>query len=118
MCQMDVEQLLVNKPQVGLRVMEVLARRLQDAETKLEDMAFKSIPAWLASLLITLSDSSSSNGSVEGYTHQDLAEMIGTYRETTTQTLNEFKNQGWIDIERKRIEILNLDALAELLEIS
>ena len=118
MSRMDVEQLLVNKPQVGLRIMAVLARRLQDAETKLEDMAFKSIPARLASMLIKLSVSPLSNGSVDGYTHQDLAEMIGTYRETTTQTLNDFKNQGWINIERKRIEILNQDALENLFVIS
>jgi CRP-like cAMP-binding protein len=118
MSRMDVEQLLVNKPQVGLRIMEVLARRLQDAETKLEDMAFKSIPARLASLLIKLSDAPLSHGSVDGYTHQDLAEMIGTYRETTTQTLNDFKNQGWITIERKKIEILNHEALENLLFMS
>lgn len=118
MSRLDVEQLLVNKPQVGLRIMEVMARRLKEAESKLEDMAFKSIPARLASLLIKLSASQSTNGDVNGYTHQDLAEMIGTYRETTTQTLNDFKNQGWINIERKRIEILDQPALENLTVVS
>jgi len=118
MSRMDVEQLLINKPQVGLRIMEVMARRLQDVESKLEDMAFKSIPSRLASLLIKLSDSNSSNGTVMGYTHQDLAEMIGTYRETTTQTLNDFKNQGWINIERKRIDILDHTSLEVLTEVA
>lgn len=118
MSRMDVEHLLVKKPKVGLRIMEVIARRLQDAESKLEDMAFKSIPSRLASLLIKLSDSNSNNGTVMGYTHQDLAEMIGTYRETTTQTLNDFKNQGWINIERKRIDILDHTSLEELTKVS
>ncbi len=118
MSRMDVEHLLVHKPQVGLRIMEVMARRLQDAESKLEDMAFKSIPSRLASLLIKLSDSNSNRGTVMGYTHQDLAEMIGTYRETTTQTLNDFKNQGWINIERKRIDILNHTSLEQLTQVS
>ena len=118
MSRLDVEQLLVNKPQVGLRIMEVMARRRKEAESKLEDMAFKSIPARLASLLIKLSASQSTNGDVDGYTHQDLAEMIGTYRETTTQTLNDFKNQGWINIERKRIEILDQPALENLTVVS
>jgi CRP-like cAMP-binding protein len=72
----------------------------------------------LASLLIKLSASQSPNGDVDGYTHQDLAEMIGTYRETTTQTLNDFKNQGWINIERKRIEILDQPALENLTVVS
>ena len=118
MSRMDVEHLLVHKPQVGLRIMEVMARRLQDAESKLEDTAFKSIPSRLASLLIKLSDSNSNSGTVMGYTHQDLAEMIGTYRETTTQTLNDFKNQGWINIERKRIDILNHTSLEQLTQVS
>ncbi len=118
MSRLDVEQLLVRKPQVGLRIMEVMARRLKEAESKLEDMAFKSIPARLASLLIKLSSSQSTSGDVDGYTHQDLAEMIGTYRETTTQTLNDFKKQGWINIERKRIEILDQPALEKLTVVS
>jgi CRP-like cAMP-binding protein len=51
---------------------------------------------------------------VEGYTHQDFAEMLGTYRETTTQTLNEFKTQGLIELHRKRIEIRNVARLRAL----
>lgn len=55
---------------------------------------------------------------VEGYTHQDFAEMIGTYRETTTLTLNDFKSQGWIDIRRKHIQVLDPTALEELSEFA
>ncbi|MDX1600205.1 MAG: Crp/Fnr family transcriptional regulator [Anaerolineales bacterium] len=111
MSRVDVERLLVNKPQVALRFMESMARRLQDAEEKLEDLAFKSIPSRLAGLLIRLAGSENGRDDVVGYTHQDMAEMLGTYRETTTQTLNEFKNQGWIDIGRKKIRILDREAL-------
>ena len=49
-----------------------------------------------------------------GYTHQDLSEMLGTYRETVTQTLNEFKSDGWISIGRKKVSLLDMDALEEL----
>jgi CRP-like cAMP-binding protein len=118
MSRMDVEQLLISKPQVGLRILQSMARRLQEAEVKLEEMAFKSIPARLASLLLKLSNHGKSEPIVNGYTHQDLAEMVGTYRETTTQTLNQFKNQGWIEIERKRIQIIDSQALQDLTEIS
>ncbi len=118
MSRQDVEQLLLSKPKVGLRIMEVMARRLQEAEVKLEELAFKSIPARLAALLLKLSDAYPDGLTIDGYTHQDLAEMVGTYRETTTQTLNQFKNQGWINIERKRIQILDSDALAELVKIA
>ena len=53
---------------------------------------------------------------VEGYTHQDLAEMLGTCRETATQTLNEFKAMGLIETGCRRVEIKDPDGLAELAE--
>jgi CRP-like cAMP-binding protein len=72
-------------------------------------MAFKSIPTRLASLLLRLCQEQ--GNSIQGYTHQDLAEAIGTYRETTTQTLNEFKAQKLIETNRKRIDILDPQGL-------
>lgn len=108
MSRADVERLIMTKPKVAMRIMQSMARRLTEAEERLEDIAFKSIPSRLASLLLKLTGQDSI---IVGYTHQDLAEMLGTYRETTTQTLNDFKNQGWIKIGRKSIEILDRESL-------
>jgi CRP-like cAMP-binding protein len=111
MSKADVERLILTKPKVAMRIMHAMAQRLIEAEGQLEDIAFKSIPARLASLLLKLTDQETASSVVKGYTHQDLAEMLGTYRETTTQTLNDFKGRGWIDIGRKHIEILDREAL-------
>ncbi len=109
----DVERLLLTKPKVALRIFEVLGRRLKEAEARLEEIAFKSIPARLASLLLQLADEAGSE-TIVGHTHQDLGERIGTYRETTTQTLNTFKAGGLIDIGRKRITILDREGLRRI----
>ena len=53
---------------------------------------------------------------VIGFTHQDLAEMVGTYRETATQVLNDLKSKGLIEIGRKRITIVDRDALVAVAE--
>ena len=111
----DVERLLMTKPQVALRIFEVLGQRLRDAETRLEEIAFKGIPARLASLLLHLSEQEGGD-TITGLTHQDLGEQIGTYRETTTQTLNTFKAQGLIDIGRKRIAIRDRSGLRQIAE--
>jgi CRP-like cAMP-binding protein len=111
MSRIDVERLLSDKPMVALRFMQSMAGRLREAEEKLEDLAFKSIPARLAGLLIKLAKEDGGNSKVEGYTHQEMAEILGTYRETITQTLNDFKEYGWIDIGRKLIDILDQEAL-------
>lgn len=113
MSRHDVERLILGKPAVALRIMDVMAARLGDAETRLEDMAFKSIPARLASLLLHLQ--TEQGNKIYGYTHQDLAEAVGTYRETTTQILNEFKSKGLIQIGRKRIDVLDVDGLEDVI---
>lgn len=48
--------------------------------------------------------------------HQDLAETVGTYRETATQVLNDLKAQGLIEIGRKRITILDAEGLLAVAE--
>jgi CRP/FNR family transcriptional regulator, cyclic AMP receptor protein len=115
MSRTDLERLILSKPQVALRILEITGKRLREAEERLESMAFKGIPARLASLLLRLSDEQGSN-EVRGLTHQDLAESVGTYRETATQVLNDLKTQGLIEIGRKRIRILNQEELQEVAE--
>lgn len=106
----DLERLFLNKPMVALRVLDTTGRRLREAEKRLEDMAFKGIPARLASLLLRVRSEQNSDD-IKGLTHQDLAETVGTYRETATQVLNDLKVQGLIDIGRKRIMILDPERL-------
>jgi CRP-like cAMP-binding protein len=113
MSRADLERLILDKPQVALRILEVTGPRLRDAEGRLENMAFKGIPARLASLLLRLSEE---QGTLEisGLTHQDLAESVGTYRETATQVLNDLKAEGLIEIGRKRITIVDRARLARV----
>jgi CRP-like cAMP-binding protein len=115
MSRKDLERLFLNKPQVALRVLDITGRRLRDVEDRLQTMAFKGIPARLASLLLLLAEEHDSL-EVVGLTHQDLAETVGTYRETATQVLNDLKAQGLIDIGRKRITILDPEGLLAVAE--
>ncbi len=113
MSREDVERLLVTKPKVALRIFEALGTRLKETEARLEEIAFKGIPARLASLLLQLADEQGGD-TITGMTHQDMGEQIGTYRETTTQTLNTFKAEGLIDIGRKRITLLDREGLERI----
>jgi CRP/FNR family transcriptional regulator, cyclic AMP receptor protein len=115
MSRTDLERLILNKPQVALRILDITGKRLREAEERLENMAFKGIPARLASLLLRLAEEQDSD-EIAGLTHQDLAESVGTYRETATQVLNDLKSQGYIDIGRKRIKITDLEGLTEIAE--
>ena len=113
MSRSDVERLVREKPSVAFRFVEAMGTRLTDLEYRLEEIAFKSIPARLAGLLVQLAEEQGSN-EVIGYTHQDLSEMLGTYRETVTQTLNDFKLDRVIDISRKKIILRGVKQLNDL----
>lgn len=44
-------------------------------------------------------------------THQELAEMVGTSRETVTRVLARLRKQGTIEIDHRRIKLLDPEAL-------
>lgn len=115
MSRADVAHLMREKPQVAFRFAEALGERLTETERRLEDLAFKGIPARLASLLLTLA-AEQEGLVVAGFTHQELAEMLGTYRETITQALSDFKAQGLVQIGRKQIVLVDRVALGRLAE--
>lgn len=114
MSRSDVERLMREKPDVAFRFVQALGSRLTELETRLEDIAFKSIPSRLASLVLELNVKQGESGTVKGYTHQDFSEMLGTYRETVTQTLNDFKGEGLIDTGRKQVHLLDCQRLQHL----
>ncbi len=116
MSRLDVEELLLSDPRVAIRLMQTLSNRLARAEERLEEMAFKGVPSRLASLLLRLAVETDWRGRpiLAGLTHQQLAELAGTTRETITLTLNTFKASGLIEIARKRITLLNRDELQSI----
>jgi CRP/FNR family cyclic AMP-dependent transcriptional regulator len=117
MNRQNVEELLLAKPVVALRILDAIGGRLAEAEQRFEDIAFRRMPARIARLLLQLLEEQGKGGAVlKGYTHQHLADMLGTYRETTTQTLNEFKQQGIIQLGRKSIEVLDFERLELIAE--
>ncbi len=109
----DLERLIQTRPQVAIRLLDIVGGRLLEAESVIEDFAFKGVPARLATLLLRLS-AGADDRELTDYTHQDLADMVGTYRETATQALDGFKRGGLVELGRKRIRILNRDGLAAI----
>jgi len=112
----DVVALINKYPIIAVRIAEVLSRRLEAAEERLQEMAFQGLRERLASLLLRLADETDWRGNlvIKGLTHQHLAEILGSYRETVTATLNEFKADGLIETGRKKIVIIEPEGLRAL----
>lgn len=123
MSREDVKTMLLGDPRIAVRIAEILGQRLISAEQRLSDFAFKNLPERLSSLLLQLAQPTKARlfRKVSGppevrYTHEALAEMVGSYRETITKILNEFRTQGLIELKRGCIVLLDPEGLRALSE--
>ncbi|MEF3274893.1 MAG: Crp/Fnr family transcriptional regulator [Chloroflexus sp.] len=92
---------LSRQPKAAIELMELMGARLRLMEQRLADIAFKSVPQRLAALLLDLAGDPTDEtapATLVRYTHQQLAEMIGAYRETVTKALGDMREANLIRI--------------------
>lgn len=121
MSREDVFQLLLSDQRIASRIAETLGNRLLEMERRLSDFAFKNVSQRIASTLLLLHRNEQQHQiwpfgrrSEVRFTHEQLAEYVGTYRETVTKVLNELREQGMIELKRGKIVLLDLPALEEM----
>lgn len=111
-------ELLREKPELTLEVMELFGRRTQEIERKLEDLVFKDIPTRLSRQILKLIEEHGVE-THEGVqidfkiTHKELADLIGSARENTTSALNRLAREGILDKKRYRIIVKDEERLKE-----
>jgi CRP-like cAMP-binding protein len=115
MTKNDVQRLLLGDARIAARISATLGRRLGELEQRLSDAIFKSVPERIASTLATLTEGHASRAIGRGVqvklTHEQLAALAGTSRETTTKILGEFADQGLVSLGRGRVNILDVPRL-------
>ena len=119
----EIEDLIMKKPEVGLRLVRELAERLHDSEARYADIVGKDVPARLATLIVTLVDSegvvsSESYRIPTHYTHEQLGTMIGCKRVAVTRAFRKLEEGGAVELKERRIIVKDMDALKELAEAS
>jgi CRP/FNR family cyclic AMP-dependent transcriptional regulator len=92
----------------GFGLMQAMGQRVLEAENRLEQMAYNTIASRLAALLLELADD---RKAVVYATHQELADMLGTWRETISKTLQDFRRRGLVASGRRRLTLLDLERL-------
>ncbi len=106
-------------PTVGIQILKSVGGRLRHIESKFADLVFHSAPARLAKLLLQISESMGEHDQHlirlnVRLTHQNLANLIGTSRETVSALLSQFQRQGLLIQDRRQICLLNTDELANI----
>ena len=103
---------------VGLLLLQGLSSRVLQTETMIETLTHRDMSSRLVSFLLVLCRDFGVPGQ-EGITidlklsHQAIAEAIGSTRVTITRLLGDLKNSGLVQIDRKKITVLDPIALAK-----
>lgn len=118
MSEQDVREMLLADPRVAARITESLGRRLAEVEQRLADTVLKSAPQRVAAALLRLSAAPGPPGPLGGsrvaevrLTHEQLAELVGTTRETTSKVLGDLRDAGVLRLRRAGIAVLDRDRL-------
>lgn len=105
----EARNMTIQYPILGWGMLQTYGERLHQVENSLEDVAYKKLPERLAMLLLELGNNQ--NGLIKGVSHQSLADHLGTYRETVSAILRDFKRQDVVELGYRRITIIDVEEL-------
>lgn len=115
----EFERLLQSQAVLGLRLAKTLAQRRREMENKIENLIFKDVNSKLADLLLRLGaeygvDDARGTLVQLKITHQEMANLIGSTRETVSLTLAQFKRKGLIATEGRKVILADREGLRAL----
>ena len=110
---------LVRIPEFAAEMVRLTADRLASVSARLDEMVFRDVSARLARVLLRLAtefpgDGQGATAINVRLTQQDLADLIGSTRESASVAVNTFKRQGLIAMRRQTIFIRDSDRLRRL----
>src|SRR5690606_10020059 len=109
-------ELLMGDAALCFEFMAELGKRRRSLETKLEHLVFKDVQAKLAALLLELGEEYGQENDVGlqiglKITHQEMANLIGSTRETISLTLAQFKKKRLLNMNGRTVVLLDFEGL-------
>lgn len=115
----DIEKLILKNTSLALQIIKLLNKRLYKSQSTIKDMAFSDTFVRVTNVLIDLSSSHGivTNNGIEinmNITRQDIADMVGTTRETVSRIIADLKRDGLIETNSKKIIIIDIENFKKL----
>lgn len=112
----DVRALCLERPEVALKILQVVAARQRRIVAVIEELSFTTVRHRLVSWLLREATSNgrpSERGTVIALpaSHQELAAHVGTVRELVSRNLARLQVQGFIAVEARELTILDPEGL-------
>lgn len=119
----EMKSLMKDHSNLSIFFLNIIGSRKLEIEKRLESLVFRDSRSRIIEFLIYLNEKS---GERIGYeyvvrkfiTHQEIANMTATSRQTVTTILNELRNKNFITFDRRRLLIRDLEALQEELNVA
>ncbi|MFZ5651000.1 MAG: Crp/Fnr family transcriptional regulator [Bacillota bacterium] len=112
----DMERITLGNPGISLGILKIMSRRLRIAQKQINELALMDTSRRMVSTLLFLAAEQgvpSEKGTVidMSLTNQDLANMIGTSRETANRILSDLRRQKAVQVDKKQIIITDIKRL-------
>lgn len=108
-------------PALAMRLAEAMGEKLQEAREKITDLAFRDVRGRVAHLVLTLlererrlSGTDDLDRIVAGLTHRELADLIGTRRESVTLALGALERDGYIRVDDRALVVTDMAGLRDV----
>jgi CRP/FNR family transcriptional regulator, cyclic AMP receptor protein len=117
----ELEYLMLEKPEVGVRIVRLLSERLRYYQSRVEYISLKDAPSRLASFILHLVEhegvvSRRGHKIPTHYTHEYLGTVINANRETVTRAFARLQNEGVVELNRRHIYVTDMEALERIAE--
>ncbi len=108
--------LIQNNWEFSHHMLQIVCRELREANDYITDIAQKTVRERLAEILLLLKDNfdlDNANTLQISLTREELANMVGTATESVIRLLSEFKQDKLIELQGRRIKLLDIPALTK-----
>ncbi len=118
----DFQRLLLHKPTLAVVFAKKVGSRLQRVESRLLNLLQRDVRTRLLYFLWTIlppSETASGAVTMPNYlTHEDIARLTGTSRQTVTTLLNQLDAEGFLHVDRKQIVVRDIKWLQKEAKVS
>ena len=116
----DVQRLIANNADLSLRLIRLLIDRMRDFHFRVGELQSQSVEQRLARVLLAICQREQGGTNPDGLagvslTHQDLAHLVNSRRQTVSAILGQFAEAGYIVKKGRRLQLINIKALASLI---
>jgi len=106
----DFETLIKQEPSIPMQIIKTLSERLAKADRDIKNLALGDARARIACVMMDLINDITTTK----FTHQEIADLAGLTRETTTRTLKLMEDEGLIQVNERKIQIMDVERLKEI----